>query len=303
MTNINFVFLRHGYGCHNAVPKLIQNQVVTKHKDLHKNDPELSQLGVDASLRNGCAVAKILTNLHKLSGNDNFHIQKMNIVGCSPLIRSMETAYYMTRRWKSPPNKIYVLPLLREIDEGSDNIYSKRSRMIMDTTPAYAMKPIQEQKEYLQMRGILKFFDFSYIEQYSKLRKEPGNINTFVSWFHQRFYPKLEWRPALNVLIITHAGVLNRYVRERFYNNSGFVLNTKVSPNTILYKDVEVLNKYLGNDFFKAYGDEEYTNLKYFCPTGRCTHVCKVASNSKRLLNNKVVQIDNECQLDDTENL
>ena len=28
-TNINFVFVRHGYGCHNAIGNLINNKLIT----------------------------------------------------------------------------------------------------------------------------------------------------------------------------------------------------------------------------------------------------------------------------------
>ena len=45
-TNINFVFVRHGYGCHNAVRPLLENGLLSK-KDLHKfdlKDPELNKI-------------------------------------------------------------------------------------------------------------------------------------------------------------------------------------------------------------------------------------------------------------------
>src|SRR5690606_14672139 len=102
------------------------------------------------------------------------------IVGCSPLIRSMETAYYMTRKWPEQPEKIFVFPYLREIDEGSSNKYSTQSRKKIKSSPNYAMKSIQEQKDYLKSINLLNHFDFTFVEDNKKGREEPGDIPTFI---------------------------------------------------------------------------------------------------------------------------
>jgi len=160
-TNINFVFLRHGYGCHNALPSLYRNNVITKatyHNEAsnsQNDDPELTPIGVQASLHNGCVISNVLKDLKYLTKNPLLDTSEMHVVGCSPLIRCMETAYFMTRNWKTPPQKIYVFPYLREINESSDDKYSKSSLKIMETTPAYAMKTILDQKMYLHQKGIL----------------------------------------------------------------------------------------------------------------------------------------------------
>lgn len=298
-SKINYVFLRHGYGCHNAVPRLLQKNVIPRNDNLQQVDPELSQLGVDATIRNGCAISKILTKLDKLTKKDYFQIRKMNIVGCSPLIRSMETAYFMTRRWKTPPNKIYVFPLLREIDERSDDIYSPESRHVIDIVPSYAMKSIEEQKQYLSSRGILHYFDFSFVERQPDLRKEPGSIEKFTLWFQNIFLKHLQWQPSLNVMVITHAGVLSRYKEKGFTNNSGFVLHTLGYNDSIQYLDSVSLNKYLPRDFFTDYSKNKYNNLEYFCPSDRCAQICTATS--------QIVQpikfLDNKCNINANENL
>ena len=180
-TNINFVFVRHGYGCHNAIGNLIRNNALDYEdgKELLKSDlvdPELTEIGVKASISNGNIINKIIKSLNKNFKNKKLIMDEMNVIGCSPLIRSMETAYFMSKEWVNPPNKIYVFPLLREIDESSIDKYSNKSRETMETTPSYAMKSITEQKKYLRSIGLLELFDFSFVEKYSELRKEPGDI-------------------------------------------------------------------------------------------------------------------------------
>ena len=90
-----------------------------KQKSFTLNDPVLTEIGVEASIYNGCIINKILRNLSQFTNKKELEMKTFNVVGCSPLLRSMETAYYMTRKWKNPPDQIYVFPLLREIDESS----------------------------------------------------------------------------------------------------------------------------------------------------------------------------------------
>lgn len=282
--NINFTFVRHGHGCHNAIRSLYKNNIINKSQvdnflDM-ESDPELTPLGVDASVYNGCIISNVIKNLHKTIDNNNIKIDFMNIVGCSPLIRSMETAYYMTRKWKQTPNKIYVFPFLREIDESSEDKYSSTSRRVIDTEPYYAMKSIEKQKKYLKKRGILQFFDFSFVEHDLRSRSEPGDIKRFTQWFISQFLPLLNIPDnKLNLFIVTHAGVLKDYTDIGFYNNSGFLLNTKVTSNKITYYPIIPINDYLPNTFFKHYSDIEYANKEYYCPSDRCGNVCPYTGN------------------------
>lgn len=149
------------------------------------------------------------------------------------MIRSMETAYFMTRNWTNPPNKIYVFPYLREIDESSQDKYSPYSRTIIDSIPSYRMKNLQEQKQYLLQQGILQYFDFTFVESDLKARSEPGDIPTFNRWLVDKFIPQYSLDPNhhhTNFFIVTHAGVLRDFSHQGHYNNSGFLLNFSLEP-------------------------------------------------------------------------
>lgn len=286
--NVNFCFVRHGYSCSNALKPLVKNDVINidDRKLLSNNDPELTPIGVDASTNNGCVIGKIIKKIYTLTDKQELNIEKINIVGCSPLIRAMETAYYMTRKWNNPPNKIYVFPLLREIDESSDNKYSEKSRMVIDQTPGYAMKSINEQKAYLKQLGILDFFDFTFVESFPGLRKEPGDIIKFISWFYDYFLPDIKHKGNLNLFITTHAGVLKDFSDEGFVNNSGFLMNTKTLFNKGLFtaelKHYISFNQFLPKFFFKDYSNSIYNTKEYFCPNNRCGTLCKLAKPSEK---------------------
>jgi hypothetical protein len=315
--NINFAFLRHGYGCHNAMSNLAGSKVISytqarqflnsqsnvdsnnvfSNDIIPLNDPVLTNIGVDASIYNGCIINKILKRLPEIYKDPRLDMNTMNVVGCSPLIRCMETAYYMTRKWKNPPDQIYVFPLLREIDESSVNKYSDESKEIIRITPSYSIKTIQEQKDYLQSIGILKYFNFSFVEAFPSERIEPGDVKEFIKWFGKYFIKLLDKkRGNLNVFITTHAGVLKDYADEGFYNNSGFVVN-------LHYDDVYSLNRYVSlNDFikdynfFKDYKNPKYSSKAYYCPSDRCGQLCSVAKGRG---NKKVEKVNLVCNVED----
>lgn len=301
-SNINFAFIRHGYGCHNAISGLVKSNLITSENgrilsgksSKQKSsiiDPVLTQVGVDASIHNGCVINNIFRSIDqilKINYDDTMNMNKIDIIGCSPLIRCMETAYYMSRSWPNPPSKIYVFPFLREIDERSSNKYSLESRITMNTKPFYAMKTMEEQKKYLDSLGILNFFDFSFVEMFKKERAEPGDISNFIKWFviekDKILRENQKDNKNLNVFIVTHAGVLNDFARDGigFMNNSGFIINTyhDYSADTISIKKYVSLNPFL--DFFNFYKDYNSTNIKeYYCPSDRCGTLCSVMENEK----------------------
>jgi hypothetical protein len=281
-TNINFIFVRHGYGCHNAIGNLINNGLlnIDMGRQLLKTelvDPELTSIGVDASINNGNIINKILKSLSKNLNNKNLKMDEINVIGCSPLIRSMETAYFMSKDWINPPKKIYVFPLLREIDESGIDKYSEKSFRAMETIPSYAMKSIIEQKQYLKSIGILELFDFSFVEKYPVLRKEPGDISKFINWFISNYISKIQHKSNLNVFIVTHAGVLKDYSKTGFVNNSGFVLNGKLKSNIFNFNKYISLSSLLPKQFFQYYNKSKWNNKSYYCPSNRCGNgnLCK----------------------------
>lgn len=314
---INFIFVRHGYGCHNAIGPLYKNNIlkekysnafygkVSSNKEQNENlfiDPELTQIGVDASAYNGCIVSKTIRKIgFQEFENDEF--KSINIVGSSPLIRSMETAYEMTKLWNVKPNKIFVFPHLREIDESSSDKYSKQSRKRMDLEPSYAMKSIYEQKKYLKSVNLDNIIDFKYVENYLPIRSEPGDVIDFIKWFKYNILPNIEPINILNVFVVTHAGVLRdfveKYIGENensgFYNNTGFIVSFKEKENDtnvpkMLTMDKYIpLNKYLPKTFFKTYSDDKYADSEYYCPSNRCSKFCKFIKHDP---NKKINKID-----------
>lgn len=267
----NFIFVRHGQSCNNAQKALVKTTIFNEKllkNILNLEDPHLSELGVNVSIKNGKVIENIITNIYKF--NKELKINNIDIVGCSPLIRSMETAYYMTRKWKNPPKKIIVFPLLRELDENSVDPYNYRSEMILQKIPGYYMSNIKKQKKYLKDLGILEFFDFSVLQNNYNLRKKPGNIKLFIEWFNKRFGNTKK----SNVFIVTHSGVLHEFTKERFENNSGFILNVSLDRD-IRYNILQSMTNHLPNNFFKNYTNSIY-NLDYYCPSQRCGDLCKL---------------------------
>lgn len=274
---VNYAFIRHGFGCHNSIKSLYSQNILTKKqiKDAEYTDPELTPLGVDASISNGCIVNKTLKKLTVNIPDKLVNFNEINIVGCSPLIRSMETAYFMSRQWSDPPTKIYVFPYLREIDESSNDKFTNMSFIRMETEPSYAMKTIEEQKAYLLAKGILQFFDFSFIENNSFERKAPGDIPMFMTWFAKSFLPLFHVPKNLNVYIVTHAGVLRDYFHEGFPNNAGGVVSTYYFPSLskCITRRSLSLKPYLSSNFFTDYNS--YASTEYYCPSQRCSFICK----------------------------
>lgn len=242
---LNFTFIRHGVGCHNILNSLIK--IGKKNEsDIYFKDSILSDIGVEESYKNA----------------KNF-IYDYDLIYCSGLLRSMETAYFMSKAINYN-KKIYVLPYLREIDENSNNIYSKESIEKINTVPNYSMKSLQYQKKYLQDLGILGMFDFKYIEEND--RKSPGNIKNFISWVFTHTPGFKSYNK--NILVITHAGVLRYYSDMGFKNNNGFNLIVKFYKNHYLYSKTD----------FNIYKKEMYKAKKdiNYCSTTRCRELCNI---------------------------
>jgi len=255
--HVNYVFVRHGQGCHNAIKTLynkgqISRAVLNEFNTSRYFDPELTEVGVNVSMHNGSIISQILSRIKGL--------ESINVVGCSPLIRCMETAYYMTRTWANPPKKIYVFPFLREIDESSNNKYSQESLVVIDSTSSYAMKSIDEQKAYLQSIGILQYFDFSFVENFSHGRKSPGDIEMFIGWFSRSFLPLIPSVNKLNVFITTHAGVLRDFSDMGYVNNSGFIVHTKAEGGRVESSGFTDLTNLLPSSFFMDYSIIEHSS-------------------------------------------
>lgn len=258
--DINFIFLRHGNACHNALSKIGYRKKIN---DASYKDPELTHYGADMSIWIGCLIKNILKIISNTdTGNqDNEGIQDIediHIVGCSPLLRSMETAYFMSRNWNQQPEKIQVFPLLRELDERifKSAELTKYSDKSIYNIPEYAIKPISEQKEHIiKTFGKTKsfMFDFSSVIKFPEEREEPGDIERFIIWFYKNLGSILKveenqlYNKVYNVLIITHAGVIKDFFGKLVLNNLGFVLQTSGKINTLDNSDVSSITPSLSS--------------------------------------------------------
>lgn len=292
--SVNFIFLRHGFACHNAATLLRKSGIEIS----RQTDPELTDIGVDATIHNGC----IISNTLRREGIDKIHL-----VGSSGLIRSMETAHYITSKWKSPPQKIYVFPYLRELDESTLSYktaeqnriaqayrtnylkpkYSANSRQTIDSIPSYAMKSIPEQKAYLQTTEFGDKIDFKYVQ--TGLRGEPGDIYSFIDWVHRNSIQRLakQGKDSINILVITHAGVLvDFFLTEKkrehdFPNNSGFIVKTTFTNRGFQLGNITPLD--VPTEFYTRYKDTN--TMDYYCPSRRCDFCtnAKISGPQKRI--------------------
>ena len=322
-TIVNFIFLRHGNACHNVINKIGYKRVPG---DINYKDPQLTHYGVDMSIWMGCLIKnmlKIISTTDIEGAEDIEDIEEIDIIGSSPLIRAIETAYFTTRNWNKPPNKIHIFPFLRELDE---NIFkfpelTKYSNKAIYNIPEYAIKTIPEQKEYLlQTFGKVRssFFDFSSVIEFPEEREEPGDIERFIIWFYKNLNKIIKRdndnysdnenysdnyttnnKQVYNVLIITHAGVIRDYFDKLVSNNMGFVLNTSCIWNNIPFSPIEEEPQIIINSSFDIEElfidfEEKYKISQFFkyqpehiCGTDgtRCSKLCEIynSKENKRL--------------------
>lgn len=273
LEKINLIFIRHGQGCHNVIKPLRDAKLLryndamslstpSTNSDIPLIDPHLTIEGVNNTIKN----AKILKTILK----DDHDINNIDIVLCSGLIRAMETAFYAKREFErdSNPLDIYVVPYLRELDESSDDPKSPSSRKIIDTIPAYAMLPVQDQIRYLKSEGINAHFNFDYLDP--DLRREPGDINDFLDWLNNtNILMQFTSKKQLNILVVSHAGVLKHYTNGSFPNNTGFletIFNNGDSKITMFDQSKFVYNAPISSKLVCPHGPE----------SKRCNALCNV---------------------------
>lgn len=278
---INFIFLRHGIACHN-INKIIDSNKSSPEIQNEQSDAQLTHVGVDFSIWIGCLLKNILKISEALhSEYDN--IEDIHLIGSSPLLRSIETAYYIKQKWKNKPIKQYVFPYLRELDERifyNSNL-TKYSEPEIYNSPAYTMKSIVEQKMFLTKTNIdINAIDFSYVESNKIGKEEPGDITKFIDWFYENFKNEIKQKNAntYNVIIITHSGVIRDYFKKPVQNNFGFMMQVKVDPNN----DNKVINKKSIVEILELFPDEILNNIEFgsqhICGIGqtRCNKTCEI---------------------------
>ena len=254
MTIINFVFIRHGESCQNLVYRKIVD-IEQKRKLMARfYDPTLSDAGKTNSINAGI---KLKVHLDKgvfpdnMSGELNkIDVSDFDVIGSSPMIRAMETSYYMTCS-TYPLNKIYVFPYLREISTKNN------TRVYLDEK--MPMKTLSEQQYYLKSENILDSFEFKYVQ--GDNRYEPGDISNFVEWFTNNF--ELPEKPLIKVMVFLHSNVMYEIVGQSTRNNMGFVMSMHYNKK---YKDYHLL------DILRI--EYNYDEVELRCPTKRCPGVC-----------------------------
>lgn len=263
---VNFVFVRHGHGCHNAANAMRGAQ---RNAIVVKPDPVLTLVGIGATKHNGA----ILRDVLRQHGINDIHM-----VGSSPLLRCMETSILLSSVfWGQDKGSVFVFPHLREIDERSSDKFSRESRMVIDSKESYAMLPVVKQKRYLCQQGVRDRVDFSFVEHPDSPRSEPGDIPRFIQWFYKHVLPVLDFRkPTLNVVVTTHAGVLRDFRGEAFPNNAGILVETNVSKHGDNERLVRVvnLNDQLMSPASNFYHDYSNAPTHGICPLSRCGYHC-----------------------------
>ena len=261
MKYYNFVLVRHGQSCNNA--------------RMHDKDPMLTPLVDDASEYNGKVITDNLNSKHRIN-----HI---NFVMCSPLLRSMETAYQMTKNWVGRPAKIYVVPHLREIsfrhnsaDEYYANIDSEVERI--NNNNGFSMLSVEEQLFKLKTISNIDtdLFDFTYLKDDSgninnDLRNSIGDISNFIRWFKQ----KVTLEPC-NVFAVTHSGVLYEAmysvgIREviSMYNNTGIIVKDNINDK----RNITIISRQnIYKDRYKDEKKDSHYNYEKcnICPSPKC---------------------------------
>lgn len=242
---INFIFVRHGYSCLNMLydvyRKKFKNYSI-KTRDFRRllnqySDPPLTVEGAEVSKLLG---PKLISILNKTYGD-------MDVVGCSSMLRALETCIYMTSK-----RPVKVFPYLKEISIDSDHSEKMRS--------------ISEHIQFLEKEGVNESIDHSHVAD-ERLRNAPGNINTFMNWFINNV--SLPEKQTVNVLVFAHANIIYKEFGTYLQNNSGLVASTVLVNKTIKVSKVGILPK----------ARHVYSSIK--CSENRCKDLCSLIEFKK----------------------
>ena len=244
---INFVFIRHGESCQQLVSQIQDSK--KRHELFNKyTDPTLSDQGIQNSILAGRELKKTL--------NKEFGIKSFDIIGCSPMLRAIETAHYMTTSYNY--NKpIFVFPFLRE---------SKENDTVKDVDIRWPMKSIDEQKEYLKTEEIDNI-TFYYVRNLLA-RSQPGNIENFIKWLSSNL--ELPNKPVVNILLVLHSHVImTAFDKSGVNNNGGFIMSAEMKNGGIVYNKKNIR---------AVWPRTLHKRLK--CPSVKCPNICEAIESS-----------------------
>jgi hypothetical protein len=230
-TIFEFIFVRHGESCANAIQKLGGTEGI-KHKNYR--DPELTQKGVEASEAKYSRLKGVLDS-----------VKRDFTIGSSPLLRAQETAYFMLG--KQTGKEINVYPFLGEIMLTPFKIGEKRRRIpgvSADNNPLSSI----EQKSFLN-----KYQDPPF-RKGEDLREPDYNPNfeKFLSWItlHKDLFPEVEG--VRRIVIFTHSNLLI----------TGFPYKTCLNKKELEKVDENKDGKLGNNDFLITIYKEPSTRIE-----------------------------------------
>jgi broad specificity phosphatase PhoE len=210
-----FIFIRHGESCANAIQKLGGIQGL-KHK--YYTDPELTQKGVQSSEIKSPFLMKVLFE----------EAPRDFTVGSSPLLRAQETAYFMLG--KQTEKTINVFPHLGEIMLTPFELFGKR-RLIPQVSRDNLPFSAEEQSAYLN-----QYKDPPFLKG-KDLRETPYNpdLQKFFHWAvgHPEEFP--EENGIRRVVLFTHSNLLlTAFPRETCLNKEELNQEGKLGNNDFL---------------------------------------------------------------------
>lgn len=254
MKTVNFIFIRHGESCQQVAYNM-RNRNSKVYKKLYHlfSDPTLSDEGVLQSINAGSDYNNRFKN--------KFNIDSFDIIGCSPMLRSIETAYYMTLDYN--PDNIQVYPFLRECHKcyGEDTGESLNK--------IWPMRSIEEQKTYLSSVDISNI-NFNYVKDNND-RESPGDIETFLNWFSKNIELTSE---NTNVLIITHSHVLQSFKSSVSPNNAGIYFTTEIDNDKNIKYNKANIQSIWPKEFRKQFTCPE-DGIFPKNPRTRCKEICE----------------------------
>jgi broad specificity phosphatase PhoE len=210
-----FIFVRHGESCANAIQRLGGLEGL-KHK--YYSDPELTQKGVQSSEVKSPFLLQIL--FEKVPRNFS--------IGSSALLRAQETAYFMLGKQTDKP--INVFPHLGEIMLTPFQVFGKRRLL---PTVSNDNLPFSSEEQTL------------YFSQYKNppflkgvdLRETPydPNLQKFMKWAvaHPEEFP--EENGIRRVVLFTHSNLLStQFSRETCLNKEELNPEGRLGNNDFL---------------------------------------------------------------------
>ena len=194
MIPVNIYYVRHAYSCSN----IMKYQLDKKYGHHMIPDPLITQIGLE--------------NSQRLAGTLN--LPHIDMLICSTLMRTMETAHHMFPRI----NPIYVYPYIAEIGRSPSN-----TPLTSLTDP----QGIDHFKDFIRFLKYEKKYQDRYLpaELKEKLNRQQAegrfiatrsDIDKFVQLLGKTMHlyiPHMREKKEINIVVVTHGGVIRRFLK------------------------------------------------------------------------------------------